>query len=97
MENQKARPDEKSQWGKAMKGNDHKAQGRGGTAPLLGQRNRAALSISGARNTCDANRSIGAQRTGIPPLLEALLRRKRRNDLFKAWIAPQGIPPRHQF
>jgi len=31
------------------------------------------------------------------PLLEALLRRKGRNDLFKAWIAPQGIPPRHQF
>ena len=28
---------------------------------------------------------------------EALLRRKGRHDLFKAWIAPQGIPPGHQF
>ena len=34
---------------------------------------------------------------GTSQLLEALLRRKGRDDSFKAWISPQGIPPAHQF
>ena len=50
MENQKARPNENGPTDKTMKGKDHKVQGRGGTAPLLGQSSLALPTFARARN-----------------------------------------------
>jgi len=50
MENQKARPNENGPADKTMKGKDHKVQGSGGTAPLLGQSSLALPTFARARN-----------------------------------------------
>ena len=41
----------KSPTGKTMKGKDHKAQGRAGTAPLMGQSSPTLPTFAYARNT----------------------------------------------
>ena len=50
MENQKAWPNEKSRRGTTMKGKNHKAQGRAGTAPLLAQSRLSLSTFARPRN-----------------------------------------------